>query len=904
MRQLLRRAWYLLRQRQVDEDLAEEMDFHRAMTQRAIEDRGVDPAEAAFAARRAFGSAALAGDRSRDVWIPRWLQGIGQDVRLAVRTLFANQIVSVVAVLSLALGIGANTAIFSLVNSLVLRALPVRDPARLVLITDGVPTRLRVWSYAVWHEIHQRRELFDSTAAWSFTRFNLASGGETQLVDGLWASGSFFETLGVPAVLGRTFSEADDRRGGGPDGPVTVISYGYWQRQFGGAADVIGRTLRLDSLPFTIVGVTPPDFFGADVGRTFDVVVPLGDEPLIRGRETYLDSTGTMFLTVIARLRTEQSTDSAIAGLRRVQSEIREATLGDLVKRGRKQALDRYLKTPFALTPAATGYSGLRLRYQRPLLAIMTVVALVLLIACVNIANLLLARATARRHELSVRLALGASRWQLVRQLFTESVVLAGAGAALGLLLAAWSSRVLVRQLSTPMNTVFLDLPIDARMLAFTIGTAAMTALLFGTAPAFRASGVAPMDALNEHGRATAGQARGGLASWLVVAQVALSVILVVAAGLFVRTFASLTMRQLGFQPGPVLIVTMDAQRADVDPAERVPMYEGARDAVRALPNVADAAVSLTTPFSNAFTPPVEISGVPASETQGELFGNLISTGWFSTFGTPLIAGRDLTDRDRKGAPRVAVVNETFARKVFGGRTPLGHTISLYPNSALRLPPMEIVGVAADAVYVSIREPVPPTWYVPIDQFDLAFMPDLSSARLSVRSKTGAPALLTRNITAAIAGVNPQLALTFRPLADQVDAALTQERLIALLAGFFGVLALLLAGLGLYGVTAYAVSRRRREIGIRMALGAAPAGVVRLVMSRLTMLVGLGVMIGAGVSLWASRFVASLLYGLEPRDPATLAGAIVVLAAVGALAAWLPARRASRVDPAIVLRYE
>lgn len=761
------------------DDVDRELQFHIDQRVDDLVARGVTIDEARRQAHLEFGGVMQVKEACRDQRAWPLVAGLWQDVRLAFRTLRATPIVTAVAILSLALGIGANTATFSIVNSLLLRTLPVKDPARLVLITDGAPTRVRAWTYPVWDQIRQRPQLFDAVAAWSVTRFNLASGGETQFVDGLWASGSFFETLGVPALFGRTFSDVDDRRTGGTDGPVAVISYSFWQRQFGSAADAIGRTLRLDGVRFTIVGVTPPDFFGADVGRTFDVIVPVGNEPLTRGRDTFLD-TGVNFLTVIARLRTGQSLDAAAAGLRHVQTEIRDATIGDLDRFG-KQAVDRYLKE-------------------------------------------------------------------------------------------------------------------------ITIGVTALTTFLFGTAPAAQASGVAPMEALKEHGRSITGHGRGELASWLVLVQVALSVVLVVAAGLFVRSFVSLAGRPLGFQPSQVLVITVDTQRAMVDPSERIALYERIREAVRELPNVAAAAVSITTPVgSGQFTPPMETSGLPFSETQGRAFGNLISPGWFSTFGTRVLAGRDFNDRDRQGRARVAVVNEAFGRTFLNGGSPLGRSITLYPHSAMALPPMEIVGVAADAVYASLRDPVPPTWYVPLSQFDQPGFP-IVSAVLSVRSKTGSPMTLTKMIGAAITGVNPQLALTYRPLTDQVKASLTQERVIATLSGFFGGLALLLAGLGLYGVTSCAVAGRRTEIGIRMALGAAPGSLIRLVLARVTLLVGVGVVIGAGVSAWASKFVASLLYGLEPRDPSTVAVAALVLASVGMIAGWIPASRASRIDPAEVLR--
>jgi putative ABC transport system permease protein len=657
------------------------------------------------------------------------------------------------------------------------------------------------------------------------------------------------------------------------------------------------RSLRLNDVPFRIVGVTPPAFFGLEVGRAFDVIVPLRTEPVVRGLDSALDSASSNFLSIVARLKPGQSLDSAAAALRSVQPEIREATLGPWDK----AQLDRYLTVPFTLLPASTGYSNLRQNYERPLFVLAVVVALVLLIGCVNVANLLLARAVARRHELSVQVALGASRWRLVRQLFTESIVLSGAGAVLGVIVAAYSSRFIVRQLSTPANVVFLDLSLDGRVLVFTVVATAVTALLFGTAPAFRAARVTPMDALKEKAR-TFTERQGGLMGSLVAVQIALSLILIVAAGLFIRSFASLANRDLGFQPDQVLVVTIDSERAMVDPLQRVPLYERARAAVLGLPDVAEAAVSFLTPVGGGgFTPAIELSTSASPirlQADGDVFGNLISPGWFATFGTPFVAGRDMTDGDRRGAPGVAVVNETLARRFLGGASPLGRTLTIYPNTprALR---MQIVGVVADAV-ASPRAPAPPMWFIPIAQFNPRY--PFESARLSVRAKAGSPALLTKSVAAAVTTVNPHLALTFRLLEDQIRGSLTRERLMAQLAGFFGAVALLLAGLGLYGVTAYAIARRRAEIGIRLALGATPRGVIGMVLARVSSLVGAGMIAGTAVSLWASKFVDGLIYDLPPRDPATLAGALVLLSVIAALAGWLPARRAVRVNPVAVLR--
>jgi putative ABC transport system permease protein len=813
-----------------------------------------------------------------------------RDLKDAFRSLAATPVVTAVAILSLALGIGANTAIFSILDSLILRTLPVKEPQRLVLIDRGS------WTNPIWEAIRERQQAFDGAMAWSTTRFNLAQGGQTEMVDGIWASGAFFDVLGVPAILGRTFALNDDRRGGGPDGPVAVISYNFWQRRFGGSVDAVGKPLLVERVTYTIIGVMPPDFFGTEVGRKIDVAIPIGTEPLVRGKETSLDRRSNWWLSIMLRLKPGQDVDAATASLRGLQPQIREVTMPqDWAEQYKKT----YLQDAFSLVPAATGSSGLRRRYQQPLTAIMVVVALVLLIACANIANLLLARANARRHELSVRVALGASKLRIARQLLTESLLLSGTGALIGLLMARWGSDLLVRQLSTTTNTVFLELGLDWRTLGFTALVAVTTAVLFGVAPALRATRVQPNEALKERGRGVAGE-RFGLGNLLVVVQVALSVILVVAAGLFVRTFSSLANVNLGFDHRPVLVAHVNAQRLQLDLRQRPELFERLRQAAANVPGVSTAAISAVTPVSGStWNNVIEIPGMPAAPDRERMTNiNLLSTSWFATMGTRVIAGRDFTDRDVAGGAPVAIVNEAFARKYFDRQNPIGRRV-VQPGSPTR-PAIdrEIVGYVEDAVYRALREPVPPTMYLALAQH--ADPP--SSMSISVRAAGGSPALLTKSLAAGLTGVNKDVAITLRLLSEQVNASLIQERMVAMLSGFFGGLALLLAGLGLYGITSYAVSRRRTEIGIRMALGAAPGGVIRMVLRRVALLVGAGVLLGAGVSVWASRFVSTLLYGLQPRDPATLVLAALVLSLIGALAGWIPARRAARIDPARVLR--
>lgn len=818
------------------------------------------------------------------------------DVRDAWRALRATPLVSFVAIISLALGIGANAAMFSLVDALVLRGLPVKHADRLAMLFDDV-SKASFWSQPIWESIKSRPQLSDGAFAFSGFRFNLADGGEVDPADGLFASGRMFEVMGVDAAVGRTFSEADDVVGGGPDGPVAVISYAFWQRRFGGAPDIIGRRISLDRAQFTIVGVTGPRFFGPEVGRSFDVAVPLNTEPWIRKGRTNFNS-GSSWLQMVFRLAPGQTPEQATAAWRQVQPQIRDETLPT----GRRpDELARYLANQLTIRPGST-VQGIRDQYEKPLFALMGIVGLTLLIACGNIANLLLARATARRHEFSVRSALGASAGRLARQLLAESLLLSAVGAALGVVVALLGSRFLVSQLSMTtnriFNRVFIDVGIDWRMLAFTAAVGVATALLFGVAPALRSARVAPIDAMKEQGRGTS--ARGGFASSLVMVQVALSLILLIGAGLFVRTFAALSNRDLGLDRGGILVVDINSERTGTDSATRVAMYERVVDAVRGMPEVSSAALSSITPVSgsNSTRRMLRVDRPPLAEADRRVWLNVISPGWFATMGTRFVAGRDFDDRDRAGAARGVIVNEAYVRKHFGAENPLGQLIVEEPASFADPTPLEIVGVVEDAVYRSVREPVPPTMYWPVAQQPrLAVM-----MSLMVRVRTAALGTTSAQLIAAVSAANPNLTTSVRPFSEIVDAALSRERLVAKLSGFFGVLALILAALGLYGVTSYGVNRRHTELGIRMALGTTPGEVVRLVLSRVGVLVAGGLLIGTVVSWWATTFTGALLYDLEPRDVPTFVGAVVVLSSIALLSAWLPARRAARIDPASVMR--
>ncbi len=830
-----------------------------------------------------------------------------QDLRLAVRSLLATPLVTVVAVLSLALGIGANTSIFSLIDVLLVRPLPVAAPERLAVMSDTRGTErgfTEQWMYPVWEEFRAHAQPFDSMCAWWGERLNLApQGGEEQSVDALWVSGDYFATLGVPTLLGRTIGAADDAGGAQP---VAVISYDFWQRHFAGAANAIGSSLTVEHLPFAVVGVAPPGFFGAEVGRTFDIAVPLHAEAQVRGTDSRFFNRDRPFsaLTVLGRLKPGQSPATATAMLRGIQPQVRAAAMPPSYPPMFKS---EFLKDPFVVLPAGTGISRLR-RYEQPLLIIFGIVVLVLLIACANIANLQLARGIARRQELAVRIALGASRWQLVRAWVVESLLVSASGALAGLIFARSSSYLIVSRLSTALNHVYVDLRLDWRVWAFTLIATGVTTTLFGVLPAIHATRVAPGDALKEQGRASVRADSVRLSNGLVVAQVAVSVVIVFAAGLFVRTFQKLANVPLGFDSGRVLLMNVKVPRSQKTPADKIAFVTRLARDVSGLPGVASAGASAVAPGGGIGL--VTIVHVPGSSTSGDLgiarlgprnaYVNFVTPGWFATYGTPITAGRDFTDSETRDSPGVIIVNEAFVNKFLADRNPIGATV-VFEQGRTTLVEKTVIGVVPNLVYNSQRNADEAAQYAPMSQMDLG-LPPFSDGVVSVRAASGSPMLLVRSIAARLATADVDLVFGFRLLTDQVDASVTQERLVAMLSGFLGVLAVVLAGLGLYGITGYGVARRRVEIAIRMALGSTSADVSRAVLVRAVSLVGMGIAVGVVASFWASKFVGTLLFGLDARDPQTLLGTVGILVAVAVVASWVPASRAAHIDPADVLR--
>jgi putative ABC transport system permease protein len=867
----------------------DEVQFHIDEAVDALVTQGWAPEAARAEAERRFGNRARYRRRLSVMTLASALkEAVSFNWREAFRSLRSAPVVTTAAIVSLALGIGANTALFSIVNGLLLKPLPVHEPERLAILKGGD------WTNPIWERIRdQHSSLVAGAAAWANQSFDLADSGESQMVDGVYVSGGFFDTLGVHAEAGRSLSKSDDERGGGRDGSVVMISHALWQRRFGGRPDIAGHRITVNRLPFTVAGVLPSTFFGPEVGRAAQIYLPLAAEARIRGAESRLDERSASWLDIMVRLHPSQTREEAEAALNAVHDDIRAATIpARLVSQPRSA----YLDGRFTLEDASRGKSALRNQFGSPLIIITVIVAGVLLIACANVANLMLARASTRRHEISVRLALGASRSRIVRQMFAEALLLSMAGSAIGLVIAQWGGALLVRQLGSSVSSITLDLSVDWRVLGLTAGVAIVTTIFFGLAPMAGLAGAAPNVALGQAGRGVVGDRRLSARHFLVVAQVCLSLVLVVAAALFVRTFHGLATAPLGFSPEHLVIVNVDASRSGLPEGALPALYRRVADAAASAGGVRRASASLLTPLSGrGWNNRVAMPDGSEPPRDRVTFQNAIGPGWFDTYGMRLLAGRDFSARDTTGAALVAIVNETFVRRFVGDTPPIGAriTIGQPPSSEV----YEIVGVVNDAVYRSARRGVVPTMYHPLEQAGT-----LNTSFAVTLDVPGDRNALGAHLREALPRADPSVAFAVRDYSDQIGTAIAQERLVAMLSGFFGVLAMLLAGIGLYGVTSYAVSRRTRELAVRMALGADAGTVVRHVLRSVATVMAMGLAIGVAVSLWASKFVAALLFGIQPRDAVTLAGAVLLLTMVGLVAGWLPARRASKLDPNIVLR--
>jgi predicted permease len=893
----------VLHRREFDADLEEEMRLHLEMRQQEHIDSGMNANDARAAARRRFGNPTVLKEKSRMTWGWEWLENLVQDANYGVRAMRRSPGVTLVALLSLALGIGANTAIFSLMDAMLLRSLPVKEPGRLVLfgegldqgISDGFPNRW-LYSYPFYREMQKKNQVFsDVAAAFSMTdRIHGFVEGlrDAELMNIQLVSGTYFPMLGVQAELGRMLSEDDDRTEGGH--PVAVVSNAWWTQNLARDASVLGKRLTIGSTVFSIVGVAPPEFFGTKVGEAPDIWIPLSMQKEIPpGWDGYHDE---MFesLHLMARLKPSVNMAEANANANLLFQQILR---GFATAPRTQENLQKLDKTRVELNSMATGFSRLRRQFSEPLKVLMAVVGLVLLIACANIANLLLARSTARARELSVRQALGAGRSRLIRQLLTESLVLALVGGAIGIAFASGASRLLVRMVSDGRQALQLGVPVDMRLLLFTLGVTLATALLFGTIPAFRATRLNLTDALKDGRSLSGAQAKGRLAKALVVSQVALSLVLLVGAGLFVRSLVNLTNVDTGFQRENVIRMRVDPSSVGYQEDMRlIGMYRQIEERVSGLPGVLAASFSIFTFNEGTWNNRIWVQGYLLGHSERDVHHNAVGTGYFAAMGIPLLAGRTFGPADTATSPKVGVISETMARTLFPSGSPIGQRYGR--GGPVHAGDIEVIGVVKDVKYNSLDEEKQLGDYLPYTQnvrylndFEVRYTGDTDAAIGAIRQ--------------AIRDVDRTLPMSdVMTLDEQVARSTTNQRLVADFSAFFGVLAAFLSCIGIYGLMSYMVSRRTNEIGVRMALGAERGQVLWSVMRESLWLVALGIGIGVPAALAGSRLVSSMLYGLMANDQTSLLAGVGLLSVVATLAGYLPARRASLVDPMISLRYE
>jgi putative ABC transport system permease protein len=904
LRNLLGGLRGLFRKERVERELDEELRAYLGAAVIEKMRRGMSREEAQRTARIEMGGTEKVKEQVRAVSWESMVETLWQDLKFGLRLLRFNPAFAAAAILSLALGIGANTAIFQLLDAVRLRTLPVKNPEQMVKInidhrngaSGSFSSRYPDLTYGQWEHIRAQQQAFSSVFAWGPTLFNISPGGEVHYVQGLWVSGEFFQTLGVEPALGRLLTPADDRSNCNSAG--VVISSSFWKHEYAGENSVIGRTLAINRHAFEIIGVTPPDFYGVEVGRYFDVAVPLCAESIVNGEDSQLHRPEAWWLSAMGRLKSGWNIERAAAQLRAISPGIFEATVPPAYN---TEQAKHYAGYKLGAFPGNSGSSELRNNFENPLWFLLALAGLVLLIASANLANLMLARASAREREMGMRMAVGASRGRLIRQLLAESFLLAGIGAGLGALLAQSLSQILLASLSKKNDPLFMDLGTDWRVLGFTAALAGLTCILFGLAPAWRATSVAPGVVLKESGRgATGGRSRFGLRRILVVSQIALSLMLLVGALLFARSLNNLATLDAGFRQEGILVTDIDFTTLNLSNERRLAFSEELLSRVRAIPGVDSAAIAAIVPLSgNGENHDLYMgtSGSPNGEAPVAAF-NRVSPGFFQTLQTPVLAGRDFDEHDLMGSPKVAIVNEEFARKLANGKNPVGMSFRIGRMRTVTSP-YEIIGLVKDTKYSELREEVQPIVYTCMTQYD---RPD-TDAWILIRSNAPLANLLSE-VKSTANQAHPDLDITFVPFHKMIQDGLLRDRLMAALSGFFGVLAVVLAAIGLYGVISYMVERRRKEIGIRMVLGAEQNKIIRLVLRETGVLLLIGLVAGIALALATARTAASMLFGLKPTDSVTYILAVVCLSGVAALSSFLPARRAARLDPMEALRNE
>lgn len=874
--------------RRADGELAEEIETHRQLTEHRLRASGMSPAEAAAESRRLMGNVALAREDARAVWIAPWLDGVWQDMAYALRMLRRAPAFAAAMILVLALGIGATVGVIGLVDALVFRSLPVAQPDRLVYFTQ--PS----FSYPVFQEVRARgSHVFSSLAAWNMDSVNVAWSRELEPAEILTASGEFYSTLGVGATVGRTFGPGDDRIGGGRDGLVAVLSHAAWQRRFGGDASAVGRTIRIEQDTFTIVGVTPPGFFGVAPGLAPEITIPLTST----ADAGSLGSTTSSWVHLLGRLRDSVTLAEANTALRSFWPAVLEATTNSGMPSARRAV---YLGRTTELASGRAGFSRVRNQFVQPLWLLLGLAGLLLAIACASGANLLLARGVARHREIAVRLAVGAGRWRLVRQMLTEALVWTALAAAGGLLLAVWGAGTLVRLMSTSQEPIAVDVAPNWRILTFSITLTLVTSLLCSIIPALRATRLHAATGLKDAQISRSVLRRWSLGKSLVAAQVALTVLLVFGASLFVRSLGRVLSQDAGVERDSVLVLAVDAEAVGYDGERLAAFFDQLRQRLAGIPGIQSASLSFYPPISDedgAWTQGIAVDGLPVPDEPGRssVYFNAISPDYFRTIGMRLVRGRDFTASDMASAAAVAIVNESLARRFFPGQDPVGRRLTAGRNKNRR--DLQIIAVVSDAKYQRLQEEPRSIVYLPWTQRPA------ENLFVEVRS-AGSMALTAERVRREVRALDAAVPIRLETVSDRIRESLVTERVIALLATALGIAAIALACAALYGLLAYAVSRATPEIGLRVALGAQRAEVLRLIMRESLILAVIGIALGLGGSLALGRFARPLLFHVSPRDPLSLVTAGAVMLAVALLAAFLPARRAARVDPVVALRSE
>ncbi len=883
-------------------ELNEELDSHLdALTQENIR-RGMDVDDARCAARREFGGIEQMKESYREQRGLPFLETLSQDLRYAMRMLVKSPGFTAVTILTLALGIGANTGLFSLVNSVLLANLPVRNPQELVIVkyTDARTQQAEEdFSYPMYLAIRDKNTVFANVLTRSGVDFNASYGGQSERAIGEMVSGNYFETLGVQPFLGRLIGPEDDLTPGAH--PVAVLSYGYWQRRFGSDSAIVGKNIILNDNPIRIIGVTPPGFYGTEMARNPDIRVPMMMATVFRPvPANRLQNPRHRWMTILARRKPDVTVAQAQASLDILYRQVLEAELQELGASMSAHEKERALESRVQLDSGNQGFAHLRGEMERPLLLMFAVTGIVLLVACANLANLLLARNAKRRQEISVRLAIGAGRGRLIRQWLTESLLLSVFGGVAGVFVAYWAKTALLGFLPAQFSAN-LHAPMDLRVLVFALLASLLTGLLFGLAPALQLSQTGVYLVLRSEAPSIAsGERLFSLRSALIFVQVALSLPLLIGAGLFLHSLRNLRGVNAGFVKENVFLASLNPAMNGY-PQERIKsLYDDLLARVRTLPGVSAASFTTSSVISGGWDQEgVKVEGYqPGPDENMSPNAAVISPGYFATMGIPFVAGRDFTEQDSAAHPKVVIINETMAHYFFGDKDPLGKKIGTDDDP--KVPPdREIIGVVKDAKYVRVAEKPRRHFYAPMAQ-----EPRLFDMTLQVRT-AGDPEKIGDLIRAQVHDLDANLPLyATTTLEVQIDNSLAQERLLTWLSSLFGLLATLLASLGLSGVVAFSVARRTREIGIRMALGAQPTDILRNVVSQMALLVTVGMAVGLAAAYGSSRVLSSMLFEVGPTDPLAFAGAGILLAVVAAIAAYLPAQRATQVDPVVALRYE